>query len=45
MWPNLQEIAHLVTFTEEILMKNLIFCAVLDTECQIKFLKHQDIVR
>ena len=28
MWPNPQETADLVTFTEEILMKNFIFCAV-----------------
>ena len=27
MWPNLQETADLVTFTEEILKKNFIFCA------------------
>ena len=27
MWPNPQETADLVTFTEEILMENLIFCA------------------
>ena len=26
MWPNLQETADLVTFTEEILMGNFIFC-------------------
>ena len=28
MWPNPQETAGLVTFTERILMENLIFCAV-----------------
>ena len=28
MGPNPQETADLVTFTEEILMKNFIFCAV-----------------
>ena len=27
MWTNTQEITDLVTFTAEILMKNLIFCA------------------
>ena len=30
MWPNPQFPADLVTFTEEILMENLIFCAVLE---------------
>ena len=29
MWPNLQENADLVTFTEEILNEKSIFCAVL----------------
>ena len=29
MWPNPQETADLVTFTEEILMENLILCAVI----------------
>ena len=29
MWPNLQETADLVTFTEEALMGNFIFCAVM----------------
>ena len=29
MWPNSQETADLVTFTEETLMENFIFCAVL----------------
>ena len=28
MWPNPQETAHLVTFTEEILNRRLHFCAV-----------------
>ena len=28
MWPNSQEIADLVTFTEEILYENFIYCAV-----------------
>ena len=28
MWPNLQEPANLVTFTDEIFNKNLHFCAV-----------------
>ena len=28
MWPNPQETADLVKFTEEILMKNFIFCAM-----------------
>ena len=28
MWPNPQELADLVTFTEEILTENFIFCAV-----------------
>ena len=28
MWPNLQEIADLVTFTRENLNENFIFCAV-----------------
>ena len=29
MWPNTQDTADLVTFTEEALMENFIFCAVL----------------
>ena len=29
MWPNLQETADFVTFTEKSLMENFIFCAVL----------------
>ena len=29
MWPNPQEIADLVTFNDEILNENFIFCAVL----------------
>ena len=32
MWPNSQETADLVTFMEEILMENFIFCAVLHQE-------------
>ena len=28
MWPNPQETTGLVIFTEEVLMENLIFCAV-----------------
>ena len=32
MWPNPQETAHLVTFTEEILNEKLNFCAVLAFE-------------
>ena len=28
MWPNPQETTDLVTFTEESLMENFIFCAV-----------------
>ena len=28
MWPNPQEITDLVTFTEETLMENFIFCSV-----------------
>ena len=28
MWPDPQEIADLVTFTEKILMEDFIFCAV-----------------
>ena len=37
MWPNPQETAGLVLFTEKILMENLIFCAVeiVDSMCQI----------
>ena len=31
MWPNPQEPADLVTFTEETLMENFIFCAVLQS--------------
>ena len=30
MWPNPQETAGLVTFTEEILIENVIFCAADD---------------
>ena len=32
MWPNPQETADLVTFTEEILKENFIFCAVIVLE-------------
>ena len=32
MWPNSQETADLVTFTEEIINGNFIFCAVLHLE-------------
>ena len=30
MWSNLQQTANLVKFTEELLMENFIFCAVMD---------------
>ena len=33
MWPNPQETADLVTFTEKPLMENFIFCAVAKTVC------------
>ena len=47
MWPNPQETADLVTFTEETLMEKFIFCAVLVTlsyplsfwKTQVKFSK------
>ena len=31
MWPNPRETADLVTFSEEFLMENLIFCSVIKT--------------
>ena len=34
MWPNPQETAHLITFTEEILNGKLNFCAVLAFEME-----------
>ena len=38
MWPNPQETADLVTFNEEILQENFIFCAVLQTLVQNEIL-------
>ena len=37
MWPNPQETVDLVTFTEEILKGNFIFCAVLVTNTMLIF--------
>ena len=37
MWPNPQETVDLVTFTEEILKGNFIFCVVLVTNTMLIF--------
>ena len=42
MRPNPQETANLVTFTEESLMENFIFCAV-DVEQSVESVKRQSI--
>ena len=41
MWPNPQETADLVTFTEEILVESFIFCPVLirDRLCILKHVR------
>ena len=36
MWPNTQETAYLVTFTEEVLNENFIFCAVTEYSDTVK---------
>ena len=41
MWPNPQETAALVTFTEKILMENFIFCTVLDSTVTLKASIHR----